>query len=146
MNLPLTNLMLSVFLWLLLVEFLKLLHPTKSNPVNDSLIHAHHQSRGDDKFPVFIIDPVHCRSDGMRAGGKHFQLLAVMGNKVIDADCQIPDPFLVTGLVQQPERFDIDLPGWCRPGPHTSGQCAKRRGSTLTNPGLFLLSSERRKT
>ncbi len=56
MILPLTNLMLSVFLWLLLVEFLKLLHPTKSNPVNDSLIHTHHQSRRNDKFTVFVMN------------------------------------------------------------------------------------------
>jgi hypothetical protein len=84
MNLPLTNLMLSVFLWLLLVEFLKLLHPTKSNPVNDSLIHAHHQSRSDDKFPVFIIDLIHCFSHRMGTGRKQLQLLALMGDKVID--------------------------------------------------------------
>jgi hypothetical protein len=31
MNLPLSNLMLSVFLWLLLVEFLQLLHAAKGN-------------------------------------------------------------------------------------------------------------------
>jgi hypothetical protein len=95
MNLPLTNLMLSVFLWLLLVEFLKLLHPTKSNPVNDSLIHAHHQSRGDDKFAVFVIDPVHCFGYRMGFGSKQLQLLALMGDEVIDADCQLPDPLWV---------------------------------------------------
>ena len=95
MNLPLTNLMLSVFLWLLLVEFLKLLHPTKSNPVNDSLIHAHHQSRGDDKFPVFVIDLVHCLCHSMRPGGKHLKLLALVRDEVIDTDCQVPDPLFV---------------------------------------------------
>jgi hypothetical protein len=42
MCLPLSNLMLSVFLYLLLIELLQLLHAAKGNPVNDGLIHAHH--------------------------------------------------------------------------------------------------------
>jgi hypothetical protein len=38
-------------------------------------------------------------------------LFALLGDKVIDADCQVPDPLWIAGLVQQSERFEIDLPG-----------------------------------
>jgi hypothetical protein len=42
MLLPLSNLMLSVTLWLLLIELLQFLHAAKGNLVKDRLIHAHH--------------------------------------------------------------------------------------------------------
>ena len=60
MNLPLTNLMLSVFLWLLLVELLQFLDAAKGDPVNDRVIHIHHECRHDDKFAVLVIDLVYC--------------------------------------------------------------------------------------
>jgi hypothetical protein len=78
--------------WLLLrksdflIQFLQFLHAAKGNPVNDRLIHAHHQSRRNHKLAVFVIDPVHYLSHGMGFGGKHLQLLALMGDEVIDTD------------------------------------------------------------
>jgi hypothetical protein len=90
MRLLLSNLMLSVTLWLPLIELLQLLHAAKGNPVNDRLIHPHHECRRDDKFVVFVIDLVHYRSYRMGAGAKQLQLLAVMGDEVIDTDPQIP--------------------------------------------------------
>src|SRR5918999_5242048 len=80
---------------LLLIEFLQLLDPAKGDPVNDCLIHSHHECRCNDKLAVLIIDLIHCLSNRMRPGAKHLQLLALMGDQVIDTDCQVPDPFLV---------------------------------------------------
>ena len=52
----------SLRLLLLLVQLLQLLHPAKSNPVNNGVIHPHHECWRNDELAVFIIDPVHCRS------------------------------------------------------------------------------------
>jgi hypothetical protein len=64
-----------------------------------------------DKFSVFIINLIHCRSHGMGFGTKQFQLLAVMGDEGRDTHCQIPDPFLIAGESEKPEGFNRDLPG-----------------------------------
>jgi hypothetical protein len=54
-----------------------------------------------DKFAVFIVYGVHCLGKRMRPGGKHLQLLAAMGDKVIDTDCQIPQPFFTAREMQK---------------------------------------------
>jgi hypothetical protein len=51
-------------------------HASKGNPVNDRVIHAHHQGRRDDKFPVLVIDLVHRFGNRMGTLGKDFQLFA----------------------------------------------------------------------
>ena len=53
MRLPLSNLILSATLWLLLVELLQFLDTAKGDPINDGVIHAHYERRRDDKFTVF---------------------------------------------------------------------------------------------
>jgi hypothetical protein len=87
MSLLLSNLMLSVFLWLLLIELLQFLDPAKGDPVNDRVIHAHHQRRRNDEFTVLVIDLVHRFRNCVGFGGEQLQLLAVMGDEVIHADC-----------------------------------------------------------
>jgi hypothetical protein len=68
--------------WLLLkksdflIEFLQLLDTAKGNPVNNRLIHPHHQSWRDHKLTVFIINLVHCLRYRMGVLGKHLQLFA----------------------------------------------------------------------
>jgi hypothetical protein len=43
-----------------------LFDPAKGDPVNNRLIHPHHQGRCDDEFAVFVIDPVHFLRNCMR--------------------------------------------------------------------------------
>jgi hypothetical protein len=64
--------------WSLLIELLNLLDAAKGNPIKDSLIHPHQQSRGNHEFTIFVIDLVHCLSHRMGTGAKHLQLLTVM--------------------------------------------------------------------
>jgi hypothetical protein len=47
----------------------------------------------------------------MGAGAKQFQLLALSGDKGIDADRQVPNLLWIAGLIQKPKRFEIDVPG-----------------------------------
>jgi hypothetical protein len=56
----------------------------KGNPVNDRLIHAHHQRRRNNKLAVLVIDLVHCLGNRMGTGCKQPQLLAVMGDEAIN--------------------------------------------------------------
>jgi hypothetical protein len=60
---------------LLLIEFFQFLHPAKGDPINDRVIHAHHQSWCNDKFTIFVIDLVHRFGNRVGALGKLFQLL-----------------------------------------------------------------------
>ena len=48
-----------------------------------------------DEFTVFVIDGVYRLSNRMRFGAKQLQLLALMGDEVIDTDYQIADPLCV---------------------------------------------------
>lgn len=41
---------------LLLIELFQLLDPAKGNPVNDRVIHAHHECWRNDKLTVFIMN------------------------------------------------------------------------------------------
>jgi len=45
---------------LLTIKLLKLTHLTKRNPINDDIIHAHHDDRRNREFPIFGIDPINC--------------------------------------------------------------------------------------
>ena len=62
------------------------LDTAKGDPINDRVIHPHHQSRRDDEFAVFIIDPVHRLGNRMGFGAEHLQLLTVVGDELIDTD------------------------------------------------------------
>ena len=79
----------------MLIKLLQFLHAAKGNPVNDRVIHPHHERRRNDEFPLFVINLIHRFSYGMRFGAKHLQLFAVVGDQVIDTDSQIPHPLWI---------------------------------------------------
>jgi hypothetical protein len=60
---------------LLLIQLFQLLDASKGNPINDRVIHAHHECRCSHKLTILVIDPVRCLSHRMGFGSKQLQQL-----------------------------------------------------------------------
>jgi hypothetical protein len=101
----------GVFSRLPYVDLLQLFHAAKGHPVEDGVLHPHHQSRGDHKLPVFVIDLVHGLGDLVQGGGEELQLFVRGVDEVVDADSQVSHLLWVAGAVEEAQGLNIDVAG-----------------------------------